>query len=62
MSSSLKNCIKTFSKCRKFEDEAITTISACNTNPSELKQKVKPESRKRKRNNFISGWHSPDQC
>ena len=36
----LKNCTKTFSKCRKYEDEAITTISACRTNPTKLKQKV----------------------
>ena len=41
IASSLKNCTKTFSKCRKYEDEAITIISACRTNPTELKQKVK---------------------
>ena len=41
IASSLKNCTKTFSKCRKYEDEAITIISACSTNPTELKLKVK---------------------
>ena len=46
IASSLKNCTKTFSKCRKYEDEAITTILACRTNPTELKQKVRLWSRK----------------
>ena len=42
---SLKNCTKTFSQCRKYEDEAVTIMSACRTSPTELQQKVKLCSR-----------------
>ena len=36
----LKNCTKTFGKCRKYEDAVVTAISACSTNSGALTQKV----------------------
>ena len=37
----LKNCTKAFGKCRKYEDAAITSISACNSDSTKLTKKVR---------------------
>ena len=39
MEGRLKKCKKTFGKCRKFEDAAITTIMSCNTDTRKLTEK-----------------------
>merc|ERR1711910_149012 len=36
----LKNCTKAFGKCRKYEDAAITSISACNSDSTKLTKKA----------------------
>ena len=36
----LKNCTKTFGKCRKYEDAAISTLSHCSTNAELATRKV----------------------
>merc|ERR1711936_1412466 len=36
----LKACKDSFAKCRKFEDDAISTISACSKSTDKLKQKA----------------------
>ena len=36
----LKACKDAFAKCRKFEDDAISTISACSKSTDKLKQKA----------------------
>ena len=36
----LKNCTKTFGKCRKYEDATIDTITTCTTNSTALTKKV----------------------
>ena len=40
IAGALKNCTKAFGKCRKFEDDAITAITACNSDSSKLASKV----------------------
>ena len=37
----LKNCTKAFGKCRKYEDAAITSIAACNSDSTKLTKKVR---------------------
>ena len=41
MTAAIKNCSTTFSKCRKYEDEAITTLMSCNSNTESLIMQVK---------------------
>merc|ERR1712179_236330 len=36
----LKKCKEAFAKCRKFEDDAVSTISACSKSTDKLKQKA----------------------
>merc|ERR1711936_1237866 len=36
----LKACKDSFAKCRKFEDDAVKSISACSKSPDNLKEKV----------------------
>merc|ERR1712223_1027762 len=36
----LKNCTKAFGKCRKYEDAAITSIAACNSDSTKLTKKA----------------------
>merc|ERR1712051_596148 len=36
----LKGCVASFGECRKYEDDAITTITACNTDASALTSKA----------------------
>ena len=62
IASSLKICSKTFSKCRKFEDDSITVLSACTTNPAQLKQKVKLKVQNEKSKKLYPGCQSPGQC
>ena len=38
--SALKNCTAAFGKCRKFEDDASTAITACSSDSSKLTAKV----------------------
>merc|ERR1712223_1139234 len=40
IANQLKNCTKAFGKCRKYEDDAITAITACNSNSNSLTLKV----------------------
>merc|ERR1711936_247406 len=40
IANQLKNCTKAFGKCRKYEDAAITAITACNSNSNSLTLKV----------------------
>merc|ERR1712156_1318368 len=40
IANQLKNCTKAFGKCRKYEDDAITAITACNANSNSLTLKV----------------------
>ena len=39
--TALKNCTETFSKCRKYEDAAITSISACDIGYAGLTKKAR---------------------
>ena len=39
--AAVKNCSTTFIKCRKYEDEAITTYMACSSNTETLILQVK---------------------
>ena len=41
IANQLKNCTKAFGKCRKYEDDAITAITACNSNSNSLTLKVR---------------------
>ena len=41
--NSLRNCTKAFSLCRKYEDEAVTSILVCQSQPEKLQQTVIPE-------------------
>ena len=41
IANQLKNCTKAFGKCRKYEDAAITAITACNSNSNSLTLKVR---------------------
>ena len=48
--NSLRNCTKAFSLCRKYEDEAVTSILVCKSQPEKLQQTVIPghhQSRKK---------------
>ena len=48
--NSLRNCTKAFSLCRKYEDEAVTSILVCQSQPEKLQQTVIPghhQSRKK---------------
>merc|ERR1711953_1104283 len=38
--AALKTCRNTFSECRKYEDDAANSISACSSNTTALKKKV----------------------
>ena len=40
ITNALKKCKKTFGKCRKFEDAAITTIMSCTSDSGKLTQKA----------------------
>jgi len=40
VSNALKNCTKAFSTCRKFEDDAATSIASCNSDSSKLTKKA----------------------
>ena len=40
ISKGLKNCTGAFSKCRKFEDAAVSSLSACSQNTEKLKEKA----------------------
>jgi len=40
VAAALKNCTKAFSTCRKFEDDAITSITSCNSDATKLTQKA----------------------
>ena len=40
IAAALQNCTKTFGKCRKFEDDAITSIMSCKDDSSKLTEKV----------------------
>lgn len=40
IATALKNCTKTFGQCRKFEDDAITSIMSCKDDSSKLAQKA----------------------
>merc|ERR1711997_383936 len=40
ISEALKNCTEAFGKCRKFEDDANTAISACSSDSSKLTEKA----------------------
>lgn len=40
ITAAVQNCSTTFSKCRKYEDEAITTLTACNSNRATLIMQV----------------------
>ena len=41
IANQLKNCTKAFGKCRKYEDAAITSIAACNSDSTKLTKKVR---------------------
>ena len=40
VTAAVKNCSATFSKCRKYEDKAITILTSCKTNTKTLIQQV----------------------
>ena len=40
ITAALKKCKKTFGRCRKFEDAAITTIMSCSSDTGKLTEKV----------------------
>ena len=40
VSSGLKACKEAFSKCRKFEDDAISSMAACSVSVDKLKEKA----------------------
>ena len=40
ITTQLKACTKTFGKCRKYEDAAITSIMSCKDNKNKLTEKV----------------------
>ena len=41
VTAQLRMCTKAFGKCRKFEDDAITSIMSCRENKDKLKEKVR---------------------
>ena len=40
VTAAVKNCSATFMKCRKYEDDAITTLMSCKSNPETLIKQV----------------------
>ena len=40
VTAQLRECTKAFGKCRKFEDDAITSIMSCKENKDKLKEKA----------------------
>ena len=40
VTAQLRKCTKAFGKCRKYEDDAITSIMSCKENKDKLKEKV----------------------
>ena len=40
VTAALNNCSEVFTKCRKYEDEAVITIKSCHSDITELKLQV----------------------